>query len=192
MKIQTANEFFIKDISFKFDLNLKDSFYLIHGENGSGKSSFLRLLQQNSKTYFKGKKVYLLDQKRLSPLGRHTLDDLLKKLKKFEYKQSPLFKDFYLRIKDYADIDITKLSGGQNQMVKICLMLFIGADYYFLDEPFQYLDKNNSVFLEQIIEKLTSENNFGLLVEHRKFDCNHRLNSLFVEKSLNHIEVCIG
>lgn len=58
------------------------------------------------------------------------------------------------------------LSGGEGQLLKLCLSLSQTAKSYILDEPSQYLDHQMKEVLSKVIQQLLEQGKSILLIEH--------------------------
>ncbi|MEX0961872.1 MAG: metal ABC transporter ATP-binding protein [Simkaniaceae bacterium] len=71
-----------------------------------------------------------------------------------------------LKIWDLAERQISKLSGGQQQRLFLARALLQEADLYFLDEPFQGIDKASESMLFDLFKELKSEGKTLIVVHH--------------------------
>lgn len=151
------------------------------GANGAGKSTLLnimsRLLEKNGgKVLVDGKEV--TDWKsaelsrRLSVLGqsnhfniRLTIRELVA-FGRFPYTQGRLTEEDeriidqaldYMGIADIQHKMIDELSGGQQQMAYIAMIIAQDTEYILLDEPLNNLDMKKSVTMMRILEKLVRD-----------------------------------
>lgn len=139
---------------------------LLEGENGVGKTSIFHELNLNHKKYFKGRVVRIIDQMRLSPLNEISFRELILQMNEYRYEELDCFSDCMERIEKFQDTPINQLSGGQNQMVKIALNIYLSGDVFLFDEPLQFLDKENKIFFRSLVAKLLGSNKSICLVEH--------------------------
>lgn len=141
---------------------------LISGANGVGKSSLIHLLKIHQKKYFAGHHPVFVDQFPLQPLNEISLSDTLKLFDGCRIEGLDLFTIVYKECENFKDIPIKNLSGGQNQLCKMAIALFVSGDIFVLDEPFQFLDQRNLDLVLKILQELKNSNKAILLVEHRK------------------------
>lgn len=168
MRISFSNEFEVNGLGVFCDVFLEEGkTYQLIGENGVGKSSFIHYLKLNMDMYFEGIVVRFIDQQRLTPLNRISLSELLKTLDPQHSTKIEFPSEFKNKISKFKDIPINDLSGGQNQLVKIFLALHLGGDLFILDEPFQFLDKENSILFKKILMELKGLGRTILIVEHK-------------------------
>lgn len=139
----------------------------IIGDNGVGKSSFFHYLKVFKDELLKTQKCVFLDQMRLTPLNQISYFELLESLREYRFEELDLFHSITSVVVSYGHLPIANLSGGQNQMIKIALMLYLGGDFFFMDEPFQFLDKDNQSYLKNIIKELKKKGKAIILIEHQ-------------------------
>lgn len=139
----------------------------IYGANGIGKTTLLKKLKSESIN-----DVSMLMQPPLRTLPHLTPRLMLKILREnfSEQIDEKLLNEFNLfeqfKMNKYLDTPIIKLSGGENQALKIYTMLMIKADKYFLDEPTSFLDIEKKQVLFQLIVFLQQHEKAFLIVEH--------------------------
>jgi ATP-binding cassette subfamily E protein 1 len=142
--------------------------HFLTGINGAGKTTFM----VNLKKEFDQKKikVSLSSQKPLVTLKHWRVQDLLQFVhetlvfqidKKYleNFSQEMGLENFYAT-------PVMKLSGGENQVLKLYLCLIMKADFYFLDEPTTYLDSSKRHILIQLIKTLKNNGRKFLIIEH--------------------------
>ena len=138
------------------------------GENGIGKSTLLHrfyldipsdnrvVVEQKTSEYFFDRKLITIKQFFLEA-----------ELKGFNQNAFHILWDaFDLNSKE--ERLISNLSGGESQALKLCMALCKEAEYYFLDEPSQYLDQSKKKVLLQFLENLIFQGKRLLLVEHNR------------------------
>jgi len=177
-------------------LFLKGSIYLIRGENGSGKSTFvntiLGLLSPISGTvsinqynisdtdmygFIKDKIAFTEQEPYL--LNGTIQDNLLYGLKNKndltlgKYLKEMKLLEFIYQKEDGIETHIgsknTNLSGGEKQRIAICRSLLKDADILIFDEPTSALDNDSiNAFLEEIIAR--KQNHIIIIISHdRRF-----------------------
>lgn len=169
MLINFQDRYTVNDLPVECNIRLNSGeLSLLSGENGAGKSSLVQFLKLAKAEFFGPSSVIFLDQKPLSPLNGVSLDQLLISLASRRREQG-YFADKYQGLVDTVNAkEIRNLSGGENQLVKIYLALFLGGDIFILDEPAQYLDKDNIKILQEILKDLKKAQKAILVIEHRK------------------------
>lgn len=136
------------------------------GDNGIGKTTLLRTIsrgqapngivveQKNPDSFFDR------SLERLKELYLLAAADTLNR-KRFSY----LWDGFRLGEKESRML--SSLSGGEGQMLKLCLALSLESELYLLDEPSQNLDSQSKMLLSKTLKELVSENKSILMVEHQ-------------------------
>jgi energy-coupling factor transporter ATP-binding protein EcfA2 len=72
-----------------------------------------------------------------------------------------------LAIRDLADREPARLSGGQQQLVAIAGLMAMGARHLVLDEPTSQLDPSGTSLVGEAIERLAAAGASILLAEHK-------------------------
>lgn len=166
--IKEDDQFFVKDQQFGavFTLNSNEVLQVV-GENGIGKSSLLQFLMLNKERLFPNSKTYFVDQLRLNPLNLINFEDLKCILYGDRVEELEIFKEFEKFVKPFTNTAIRNLSGGQNQLIKLSTMLYVSADIFFLDEPFQYLDHSKQQLVLKMIKSLKEMGKTVVIIEHQ-------------------------
>ena len=161
--LKTANlsykfddKYIFSDLSFDM---ANQGIYKLVGDNGSGKSSLLKILSGIYKNYegelslntkkgifYSGHKTALKNS--LSVIENIYYDIRLPKISLNQIY--PFLRD--LELEDYADIQSSYLSEGQKRKISLISFILSAADLYFLDEPFNNLDQKTSKLLKEIFE----------------------------------------
>jgi ATP-binding cassette subfamily E protein 1 len=138
----------------------------ILGENGIGKTSFMRILageittdkgKITKKIKISYKPQYLKSES--DELVMITLKDVIKK------HTNQIINP--LNIKPLLNKKLNELSGGELQRVAIALCLGNDADLYLLDEPSAYLDVEQRLLISKIIKDLMElKGKTALIVDH--------------------------
>jgi len=137
----------------------------ILGENGIGKTSFVKILagvdKSDKGTIDKKIKVSYKPQY-LDSNSNELVTNVLKDAKKYE---NQVIKP--LNIKPLLNKQLNQLSGGELQRVSIALCLGKDADLYLLDEPSAYLDVEQRLIISKIIKDLMHvKGKTALIVDH--------------------------
>lgn len=161
---------------------------LVRGKNGSGKTSFLRLVAGYLKNY-NGKVLFndndlqqnneLLTDFRF--IGqKNSLKDNLTVRKNIEMWQLIYHtKKDINKIVDLLDIrmllnkDINTLSDGQKKRVSLSRLLISKAKVWLLDEPLVYLDLNKVKLLEDIILQHNDTGGITLYTSNTNIDLKY-------------------
>lgn len=138
----------------------------ILGENGIGKTSFIKILAENikpdkgeisEKLKVSYKPQYLKSDS--NELVMITLKDVIKK-----YNNQIITP---LNIKPLLDKQLNQLSGGELQRVSIALCLGQDADLFLMDEPSAYLDVEQRLLVSKIIaDIMTQRGKTAIVVDH--------------------------
>jgi ABC-type Mn2+/Zn2+ transport system ATPase subunit len=167
VNIRIQDPLFLPHLECDLSFELKPSqIVVITGENGLGKSTLLnrvwRELPDPRKTFIEQQPLDFFYDRTLEELKAILIHSCLHEMdrNRFEY----LWEKFLL--KERESRYLSQLSGGENQSLKIACALGRGANFFFLDEPFQSLDNNRKIFLKEILEELREEGKAIMLVEH--------------------------
>lgn len=168
-------------ISGELNLKIGEIVYLV-GENGVGKSCALSILRKELYQRNLLNKFSFCLQESLTSLNALRVDDLLIQFSIFhsiELKRHDLYHT--LDIKSIEDREVTMLSGGQAQKLKLLLCLSRDVSFYLLDEPFNHLDQSSlNLTLNYINELKLAGKAFFIIDHHTKinFDRCYRLSSI--------------
>jgi len=142
------------------------------GENGTGKTTFCRLLagaiKPDSKKPVPEMAISMKPQT-ITPKFEGTVRQLFfKKIRSMFL--SPQFQTDVvkpLKLDDFIDQEVKNLSGGELQRVAIVLALGIPADIYLIDEPSAYLDSEQRIIAARVIKRfIMHAKKTAFVVEH--------------------------
>eukprot|EP00612_Vaucheria_litorea_P005297 CAMPEP_0171459840 /NCGR_PEP_ID=MMETSP0945-20130129/4956_1 /TAXON_ID=109269 /ORGANISM="Vaucheria litorea, Strain CCMP2940" /LENGTH=584 /DNA_ID=CAMNT_0011985925 /DNA_START=156 /DNA_END=1910 /DNA_ORIENTATION=+ len=156
------------------------------GENGTGKTTFIRMLAGLLKSDEQAKAEAEGDEEKAEELGVPTLSVSYKPQKispKFEgtvrqllhkrireaYVHPQFVTDVIrpLNIEDIIDNEVQTLSGGELQRVAITLCLGKPAAIYLIDEPSAYLDSEQRITCSKLIKRFVMHSKkTAFIVEH--------------------------
>ncbi len=141
----------------------KSEIVMLLGENGTGKTSFLKLILQHFKDTFK----ISFKKQILKKYLNYTVKDLI--YKKVNYGdalfQSEIFRP--LDIENLMELNCKDLSGGELQRLNLCICLAKKADVYLIDEVSAYLDSEQRLECSKIIKRFILNNKkCCFMVEH--------------------------
>jgi len=161
-----------------FKLSLKSGNFtnseiiVMMGENGTGKTTFCRMLAgalaPDGGTKMPEMSVSMKPQK-IAPKFKGTVRQLFFKKIRASFLHPQFQTDVCkpLRIDDIIDQEVQHLSGGELQRVAIVLSLGIPADIYVIDEPSAYLDSEQRVICSKVIRRfIMHAKKTAFIVEH--------------------------
>jgi len=192
----------IKDFSFgyqiekpifsKVDIILKfEKITLLTGANGSGKTTFCRILSGLEKKYngyillenkelakFKNidiaSKIVYLKQEPLANLVAATAEeDLLiwqnkfRKIGNIKYQKNRSIALKQFELHNISQKPVWELSNGQIKRIGLAALLLNNNKYWILDEPTSALDENLISKLIRILALRKKEGNGALIITHR-------------------------
>ncbi|CAF9910408.1 MAG: Fe-S cluster-binding ribosome biosynthesis protein [Heterodermia speciosa] len=142
------------------------------GENGTGKTTFCRLLAGLEKPDGQAKIPQMhisLKPQKITAKFEGTVRQLFLKKIKASFLSPQFQTDVYkpLRIDDFIDQEVQNLSGGELQRVAIVLSLGKPADIYLIDEPSAYLDSEQRIIAARVIKRfIMHSKKTAFIVEH--------------------------
>lgn len=171
-----------KDVEFE-----RGHFYLIEAASGTGKSSLCSYVYGYRNDYqgiicFDDNNIHNLDVKQWVELRKRSLSMLFQDLRLFTeltamenvllknsltgFKKKKDIKDLFyeLGIGDKMNVEVGKMSFGQQQRVALIRALCQPFDFLFLDEPVSHLDEVNSKNMVRIITDEASRQGAGVVV----------------------------
>ncbi|GAA6081621.1 ATP-binding cassette sub-family E member 1, partial [Tachysurus ichikawai] len=128
------------------------------GENGTGKTTFIRLLAGRLKPD-NGVEVPILNvsykPQKISPKFKGSVRALLHEKIRDAYTHPQFVTDVMkpMQIDSIIDQDVQNLSGGELQRVALTLCLGKPADVYLIDEPSAYLDSEQRLMAARVIKR---------------------------------------
>ncbi|TFB06292.1 Translation initiation factor RLI1 [Trichoderma ghanense] len=142
------------------------------GENGTGKTTFCRLLagalKPDSKRSVPDMKISMKPQT-ITPKFEGTVRQLFFKKIKAAFLSPQFQTDVVkpLKLDDFIDQEVKNLSGGELQRVAIVLALGMPADIYLIDEPSAYLDSEQRIIASRVIKRfIMHSKKTAFVVEH--------------------------
>jgi len=146
---------------------------VILGENGTGKSTFVRLLagsiQPDDPEVDVPKLNISYKPQKVSPSFPGTVRQLLhaKICKSYSHPQFMADVIKPLKVVEIMDREVKNLSGGEIQRVALTLCLGKPADVYLIDEPSAYLDSEQRLHAAKVIKRFVlNAKKTAFIVEH--------------------------
>ncbi|XP_055676751.1 protein Pixie [Lutzomyia longipalpis] len=143
------------------------------GENGTGKTTFIRMLAGNLEPDEGSGKLPVLNisykPQKISPRHQGHVRHLLGEKIRDAYVHPQFVADVMkpLKIEDIMDQNVQDLSGGELQRVALTICLGKPADVYLIDEPSAYLDSEQRLIAAKVIKKfILHAKKTGFVVEH--------------------------
>uniref|UniRef100_T1GMU9 AAA+ ATPase domain-containing protein n=1 Tax=Megaselia scalaris TaxID=36166 RepID=T1GMU9_MEGSC len=136
----------------KFKLTVQEGHFsdseilVLLGENGTGKTTFIRMLAGNLEPDEGSGKVPQLHisykPQKISPKSQGNVRQLLHDKIRDAYVHPQFIADVLkpMKIEEIMDQEVQNLSGGELQRVALTICLGKPADVYLIDEPSAYLD----------------------------------------------------
>lgn len=129
------------------------------GENGTGKTTFIRMLAGNLEPNEGSGKLPMLNisykPQKISPKHQGTVRHLLHDKIRDAYVHPQFVADVMkpMKIEEIIDQEVQNLSGGELQRVALVLCLGKPADVYLIDEPSAYLDSEQRLIAAKVIKR---------------------------------------
>lgn len=147
-------------------LQIECGMTILLGQNGTGKSTFLKNIAEKLDLNISMKSQDVVFDKKYRNLTANQF--LEKKIGQVLY--NPLFKSTVIKglgLTRVLDRNIKVLSGGEKQIVAICLCLGTNADLYLIDEPSAYLDAEQRTNVANVIRRyIYHKHKSCFVVEH--------------------------
>ena len=169
----------MKRLGKNFQLNVEPGTFtdseiiVMLGENGTGKTTFIRMMAGNLKPDEGEGDIPTLNisykPQKITPKSQSSVRMLLfDKIRDFfnhPQFQAEVVKP--LQIEGIIDQQVMDLSGGELQRVALVLCLGKPADVYLIDEPSAYLDSEQRLVAAKVIKRfLMHSKKTGFVVEH--------------------------
>lgn len=143
------------------------------GENGTGKTTFIKMLAGKIKPDTGSGDLPVLHisykPQKISPKSQGVVRQLLHEKIRDAYIHPQFITDVMkpMKIDDIMDQEVQNLSGGELQRVALTLCLGQPADVYLVDEPSAYLDSEQRLVAAKVIKRfILHAKKTGFVVEH--------------------------
>jgi len=151
----------------------KSEIIVLLGQNGCGKTTFIRMLAGLVPPDDDAKELPKLHvsykPQKISPKFKASVRVLLHKKIPGSYVHPQFVSDVMrpLNMDDIMDRQVRNLSGGELQRVALALSLGKPADIYLLDEPSAYLDSEQRILAAKVIKRyILHSKKTAFIVEH--------------------------
>lgn len=165
--------------------------YPLLGENGTGKSSFLRLIsgiinpsEGNIKVY--GKVIY--QPQKPAVFNISVMENALIGIKGKERDRAMNLLN-RAGIGHLADKNAKKLSAGEKQRLCFVRTLMANGDIILLDEPFSAIDEKSAGIFEQILREHKEEGKTILIATH-SYESAKRLSDKYILIGDREMKLC--
>lgn len=150
----------------KFSLTVKQGQFsdseilVLLGENGTGKTTFIRMLAGSLPPDEGAESLPCLHisykPQKISPKSQGNVRHLLLDKIRDAYGHPQFMADVMkpMKIEEIIDQEVQHLSGGELQRVALVLCLGKPADVYLVDEPSAYLDSEQRLIAAKVIKRL--------------------------------------
>ncbi|CRK96957.1 CLUMA_CG010319, isoform A [Clunio marinus] len=163
----------------KFSLTVQEGQFsdseiiVLLGENGTGKTTFIRMLAGNLEPDEGSEKLPVLHvsykPQKISPKSQGLVRQLLHEKIRDAYIHPQFIADVMkpMKIDEIIDQEVQNLSGGELQRVALVLCLGKPAAVYLIDEPSAYLDSEQRLVAAKVIKRyILHAKKTSFVVEH--------------------------
>uniref|UniRef100_A0A6A7G9X7 ABC transporter E family member 2-like n=2 Tax=Hirondellea gigas TaxID=1518452 RepID=A0A6A7G9X7_9CRUS len=143
------------------------------GQNGTGKTTFIKILAGLIKPDDDSKKIPKLNvsykPQKIGTTSEGNVRDLLHRRIRSQYQHPQFVSDVMkpMLMDQIMDRQVKNLSGGELQRVALVLALGHPADIYLIDEPSAYLDSEQRIIAAKVIKRyVLHAKKTAFVVEH--------------------------
>ncbi|XP_065335288.1 protein Pixie [Cloeon dipterum] len=165
------------------------------GENGTGKTTFIKMLAGKVHPDDGSKEIPQLHisykPQTISPKSTGPVRNLLHDKIRDAYVHPQFITDVMkpMKIEEVMDQDVQNLSGGELQRVAMALCLGKPADVYLIDEPSAYLDSEQRLVCAKVIKRfILHAKKTGFVVEHDFIMATYLADRVIVFEGLPSVE----
>lgn len=161
-------------------MNIPKGYNFLEGDNGSGKTLFLDYisgLNKDKNKCISGNESIIYINQNIYFSDRLTVKDFVTFSYGIDNKKS--IRSFYIwsdsfmersRIDELLEKQWGMLSGGERKFLYAFVLLSFDREWYILDEPFAFVDKEKKQLLRRIIEKKLNEGKGIILTSHEEVE----------------------
>lgn len=177
LTIQRNNKNILENISL--DIHAK-SFLNIHGANGSGKTSFLKVITgiseiESGEIVNRAKNQVYVGHKYGLKTNLTVSENLMFDLQNNNsHKKMNLTKVMEMyKMSKYRDVLVKNLSHGLQKRVSLMRTLLLDSDVWILDEPFSALDEETKKILDKTFIEAIKQNKTIIVTSHSILKHDH-------------------
>ncbi|XP_023940250.1 protein Pixie [Bicyclus anynana] len=167
---KSMGDFHLKVVQGEFS---DSEILVLLGENGTGKTTFIRMLAGNLEPNEGANQLPQLHisykPQKISPKSQGQVRNLLHDKIRDAYTHPQFITDVMkpMKIEEIMDQEVQNLSGGELQRVALVLCLGKPAEVYLIDEPSAYLDSEQRLVAAKVIKRfILHAKRTGFVVEH--------------------------
>lgn len=180
LEIKKINKCFNEKIIFSdFSLVLASSnLYLLEGENGKGKTTLFRIIsgidiEYEGEIFFNNKKINYKDVFYYNiDFNLYDILTVKENLKVISKNYLPLIRK--LNLEYLLNKKVNEFSKGEKARIGIVKAILLNKPILLLDEPFSYLDLENSKLIFELIKEY-SKDHLVILINHKYVELNDEI-----------------
>ncbi len=187
-----------KEVLKNFSADLRNGLVVVRGKNGSGKTTFLKLLNGllkpfSGKIILFGREVTDSSAPQLfgtvatafqNPLHQLFLPTVSEEIefgmKNLNFPEKTIHKSTYLRASQFALAPhlhrfVYELSGGTKKLLTLAAAFSISPKLLIFDEPFAFLDSNNAQIFLRNVEKYIKKGGSVVMATHENIPAHQTI-----------------